>query len=186
MEPANGAMRRLADGNAVFRKSVDPSLLQRLNTKGQEPLAAILACSDARVSPVKIFNLSLGDVFEVRVAGNSASDPSVLGSLEYAVEHLQVKHLVVLGHTGCGAVKAFIDGTAPENLRSAMKDMERARYKNPMDRQEDADMIAENNVRLQLRLLEDNSRIIAKAVSAGKLELHGAMYDLATGSVRFI
>jgi carbonic anhydrase len=186
MDAAIDGMRRLVDGNAVFRKSVDASLLKRLNTRTQEPFAAVLTCSDSRVSPVKVFNLSLGEVFEVRVVGNSASDPSVLGSLEYAVEHLHTKHLIVLGHTGCGAVRASMDGTAPENLKSVMRDMERARYKNPMDRQEDVDLTAENNVRLQLRMISDNSRIIADAVASGRLELHGAMYDLATGGVRFI
>jgi len=186
LDAAIDGMRRLVDGNAVFRKSVDPLLLKRLNSKSQEPFAAILSCSDSRVSPVKIFNLSLGDVFEVRVAGNSASDPSVLGSLEYAVEHLHTRHLVVLGHTGCGAARAYIEGTAPENLKTVMRDMERARYKNQTDRQDDVDLTAENNVRLQLRLISDNSRIIANAVANGKLELHGAMYDLDTGSVRFI
>jgi carbonic anhydrase len=186
MDAAADGKRRLADGNAVFRRSVDPSLLQRLNSKGQEPFAAVLACSDSRVPPVKIFNLSLGDVFEVRVAGNSASDPAALGSLEYAVEHLHVKHLVVLGHTKCGAAKASMEGNAPENLASVMRDMERARYKNPTDRQEDADLIAENNVRLQLRLLVDNSKIVRDAVNGGRLELSGAMYDVETGLVRFI
>jgi carbonic anhydrase len=177
--------QRLVDGNSLFKKTVDPVLLARL-AKKQEPFVAILTCSDSRVSPIKIFNLSLGDAFVVRVAGNSASDPSVLGSLEYAVEHLHVGLLLVLGHTGCGAVKAVIDGSGNENLRPVMRDIERARAKVPMDQINNQNAIAEGNVRLQLRLIEDNSRIIHDAVSDGKLALCGAMYDLETGLVRFV
>jgi carbonic anhydrase len=177
--------QRLVDGNSLFKKTVDPVLLDRL-AKKQEPFVAILTCSDSRVSPVKIFNLSLGDAFVVRVAGNCASDPSVLGSLEYAVEHLHVGALLVLGHTGCGAVRAVIDGSGNENLRSVVRDIERARTKVSMDQINNQNAIAESNVRLQLRLIDDNSRIIHDAVSDGKLALYGAMYDMETGLVRFV
>ncbi len=177
--------QRLVDGNSLFKKSVDPTLLARL-AKKQEPFVAILTCSDSRVSPIKIFNLSLGDAFVVRVAGNSASDPSVLGSLEYAVEHLHVGSLLVLGHTGCGAVRAVIDESANENLRPVLRDIERARAKVTMDQVNNQNAIAESNVRLQIRLIEDNSRIIHDAVSDGKLALYGAMYDMETGLVRFV
>jgi len=180
------AKQRLMDGNALFRKSVDPALLAHLNTKAQEPFIAILSCSDSRVEPAKIFNLSMGDAFIVRTVGNSASDPFVIGSLEYAVEHLHVRMLLVLGHTGCGAVKAMMDGKAPEGLDKVMNDMERARDKVPADRPRNGDAIAESNVRLQLRVIEDTSLPIAKAVNQGTLQLAGAMYDLATGNVRFL
>jgi carbonic anhydrase len=180
------AKQRLMDGNALFRKSVDPAVFTRLNTKAQEPFIAILSCSDSRVDPVKIFNLSMGDAFVVRIVGNSASDPLVIGSLEYAVEHLHVKMLLVMGHTGCGAVKAMMDGNAPEGLDKVMNDMERARDKVPADRARNVDAIAESNVRFQMRVIEDTSVPIAKAVNQGTLQLAGAMYDLATGSVRFL
>jgi carbonic anhydrase len=180
------AKKRLMDGNALFRKAVDPALLTRLNTKAQEPFVAVLSCSDSRVDSSKIFNLSIGDAFIVRVVGNCASDPSVLGSLEYAVEHLHVRMMLVLGHTGCGAVRAMLDGKAPENLDRVIRDMERARDKIPQEKAKDVDAIAENNVRLQLRVIEDNSQPIANAVNKGTLQLVGAMYDLATGGVRFL
>ncbi len=180
------AKQRLMDGNALFRKSVDPAVFTRLNSRAQEPFVAILSCSDSRVDPSKMFNLSMGDAFVVRGVGNSASDPMVLGSLEYAVEHLHVKMVLVLGHTGCGAVKAMLDGKAPEGLDKVMSDMERARDKISSDRAKNIDAIAENNVRLQLRIIEDSSLPIAKAVNQGTLQLAGAMYDLATGTVRFL
>jgi len=180
------ARQRLMDGNALYRKAVDHGLLVRLDTKAQEPFIAILSCSDSRVDPSKISNLSMGDAFSLRVVGNSASDPFVMGGLEYAVEHLHVKMVLVLGHTGCGAVRAMIDGNAPEGLEKVMDDMERARSKVPPEKSKDSGAIAESNVRLQMRAIEDSSLVISGAVNRGALEVAGAMYDMATGSVRFV
>jgi len=185
MEGAPGRNGRLAEGNAAFRKLTDPTLLISLS-KGQHPTFAILSCSDCRVVPEKLFNLSLGDAFVVRVVGNSASDPSVLGSLEYAVEQLHVKDLVVLGHTGCGAVKLALDGASVGNLGSVVRDVERAKSKVPIESENNQDAIAESNVKLQLRLLEDNSHVIRSAIDKGQLALHGAMYDIRTGNVKFL
>lgn len=185
MDATMDGKKRLVDGNAMFRKSIDPGFLARLSMK-QEPFVAVLSCSDSRVSPIKIFNLSLGEAFVVRVAGNSASDQSVLGSLEYAVDHLHVRYLLVLGHSGCGAVRAMVEGEFLPNLRPVMRDLERARFKAPTDQTNDESLIAENNVRLQLRLIQDNSTIISHAVSDGRLTMLGAMYDLATGTILFI
>ena len=179
------ATKRLEDGNAHFRKNTDLSLLARLAQK-QEPFIAVLTCSDSRVVPEKIFNLSLGDAFVVRVTGNSASDPSVLGSLEHAIEHLHVRVLLVLGHTGCGAVRAAMDGRGPENLSKVIRDIDRARDKVGEGRTNDVDAIAESNVRLQIRLIVDNSMTIMDAVNKGQLIVVGAMYNMATGAVKFL
>ena len=185
MEAGLDRRGRLSEGNAAYRKLTDPTLFANLS-KGQHPTFAILACSDSRVVPEKLFNLSIGDAFVVRVAGNSAADPSVLGSLEYAVEHLHVRELLVLGHTGCGAVKLSMEGSSHGNLGSVVRDLERAKSKVPIESENDADAIAESNVKLQLRLLEDNSYVIRSAVDKGQLAMHGAMYDIRTGAVRFI
>jgi carbonic anhydrase len=185
MAIGSNGRQRLLDGNAMFRKNIDKSVLSVL-AKGQKPLVAILSCSDSRVSPERVFNLSLGEAFIVRVVGNSAGEPSVIGSLEYAVGHLRVQSLVVLGHTGCGAVRAVLDGETPASLSSVVRDIERARYRLPIEHQNDADLISENNVRIQLRMIQDNSSAIARAVNEGKLELFGAVYDIVTGQVKFI
>jgi len=177
--------KRLVDGNAMFRKNVDPTVLSRLARK-HEPFVAVLGCSDSRVPPSKIFNLSLGDAFVVRVAGNSACDPSVMGSLEYAVKHLKVKVLVVLGHTGCGAVKVAMECSDLDNLEGVLGDIDEARSKVKGGSPSDMDAIAEMNVRLQLRRVIDGSKIIADAVRDGELEVYGVMYDLASGKIRFI
>jgi carbonic anhydrase len=176
---------RLGDGNVAFKKATDPAILNNL-AKGQQPWIAILSCSDSRVVPEKIFNLSIGDAFVVRVAGNTASDSQVLGSLEYAVDHLHVRDMMVLGHTSCGAVKVAMEGKETGNLWGVVRDIERAKMKVPTENDTNPDAIAEMSVKLQVRILEDNSFVIRGAMEKGQLALYGAMYDLRTGIVRFI
>jgi carbonic anhydrase len=177
---------RLVDGNARFRESVDHGFLTKLS-KGQQPFMAILSCSDSRVVPERIFNLNLGDAFVVRVAGNSVADPGALGSLEYAVEHLHVKAIVVLGHTGCGAVQAVIapQGREPEGLRLILRDIERARYVLPTDQQSNSDRMVESNVKLQVKSIEETP-VLGRAIREGSLRLYGAVYELQTGNLRFV
>ena len=107
------AMTMLTDGNARFvaGKLTHPHETAERRTevaKGQKPFAVILACADSRVGPEVIFDAGLGDLFVVRVAGNIADD-TVLGSIEYAVEHLGSPLIVVCGHERCGAVQATVD-----------------------------------------------------------------------------
>lgn len=181
LDPKN----RLVDGNAMFRRTLDPALLRRMS-ETHEPFVAVLTCSDARADPVKVFNLSLGDAFVVRTAGNTANDPTVIGSLEYAVKHLKVRMILVMGHSDCGAVKATYGCRDPGNLDGALASIDCAKSKLDNSKAKDFVAVAEGNVRLQLRKLEDTSSIIRDAVSRGELELCGAMLDLATGAVRFI
>ncbi|MBE0518772.1 MAG: carbonic anhydrase [Thermoplasmata archaeon] len=185
MKQSEDAKRRLQEGNSVFSKSADPNMLARLAEK-QEPFVAILACSDSRVDPVKVFNLSLGSAFVVRTAGNCASDPSVLGSLEYATSHLGVKAIVVMGHTDCGAIKASCECCDVDNLKSVMIDMESAKSALKGLDAKDPDQIALSNVRVQISRLLYCSPVISDAVRTEKLAVHGAMFDIRTGVVKFI
>jgi len=178
-------INRLVEGNANFRRDVDGAMLARAG-KGQTPSVAILSCSDSRVIPELIFGFPMGDAFVVRVAGNSCSDPAVLGSLEYAVDHLHVRAIIVLGHTNCGAVAAALAGVRPENLSGVMRDIERAMAMIGSGHPADGDAIAESNVRLQLRSIKDKSPAIMTAVSEGKLTLIGALYDVAVGTVSIL
>lgn len=108
---ALSALERLKQGNNAYigaaRCTGDVSPEKRLYTSqnGQKPYAVIISCSDSRVIPEGIFSAGIGDLFVIRVAGN-VIDNLQLGSIEYAVEHLGCKLVVVLGHTGCGAVSA--------------------------------------------------------------------------------
>ena len=115
-EVALDALRRLQDGNNRYINSTaasgDVSPERRLYTfqNGQKPYAVIVGCSDSRVIPESIFSAGIGDLFVIRVAGN-VIDNYQLGSIEYAVDHLGCKLVLVLGHTGCGAVGAALGET---------------------------------------------------------------------------
>lgn len=110
---ASDALERLKQGNKTYINSTrgvgDISPEKRLYTSqhGQKPYAVIVSCADSRVIPECIFSAGIGDLFVIRVAGNVV-DGYQLGSIEYAVEHLGCKLVVVLGHTGCGAVGAAL------------------------------------------------------------------------------
>ncbi len=185
MDQAEDVKRRLMDGNGLFKSKADPCMLSKLSKK-QEPFVAILACSDSRVDPEKVFNLSLGSAFVVRTAGNCASDPSVLGSLEYATAHLDIKAIVVMGHTCCGAVKASCECCDVANLKSVMADIDVAKSTLKGLDAKDQDKVAETSVRVQVRRLVDCSAVIGEAVRKERLAVYGAMFDIQTGAVRFV
>ena len=107
---ADEALQILKDGNARF--VTDTSIVRNVNKErrdslkdGQNPYAVIVSCSDSRVTPTTVFNAGLGEIFDVRIAGNVVDDDA-LGSIEYAVEHLNTPLVVVMGHQSCGAVTA--------------------------------------------------------------------------------
>ena len=114
LSQANSALERLMQGNAVYLNSEinasDVSQKRRADTytNGQHPYAVVVSCADSRVIPEAIFSAGIGDLFVIRVAGNVVGNYE-LGSIEYAVEHLGCKLVVVLGHTGCGAVNAALN-----------------------------------------------------------------------------
>ncbi len=125
---ADGALKLLKDGNDRFAQDkLAPRNLgaerRAVLAKGQKPFAVVLACADSRVPPELIFDQGLGDLFVLRVAGN-LTDPLILGSIEYAVEHLHSPLVVVLGHEKCGAVDAALTKKAfPGNLGTLVKDV---------------------------------------------------------------
>ena len=121
------ALKKLMGGNARFMKDDKEyiswgDVRRKELTKGQNPFAVILSCSDSRVPPEHVFDQELGDIFVVRVAGNVA-DPIELGSVEYAAEHLNVPLVMVLGHKKCGAVTAAVNsgGKAEGNIGAIVK-----------------------------------------------------------------
>ena len=117
----NAALARLKEGNDRFvagrmvRPEQSPETRMRLST-GQRPFAIVVSCSDSRLPPEVIFDQGLGDLFVVRVAGNIV-DQAGLGSIEYAIEHLDTPLIVVLGHENCGAVSATLDALQPPFVR---------------------------------------------------------------------
>jgi carbonic anhydrase len=145
--------------------------------EGQNPKIAILTCADSRVIPEYIFNKNIGEIFVIRVAGNVALDPSVLTSIEYAVVHLNVPYLIILGHTHCGAVEATEKSTE-ENicLFNEIKDSF------PLDEEDHI----KANVKRQFLMIPKRSSVIETAIKNKKLTLLGAIYHLETGHVEFL
>ena len=152
---------------------------------GQQPIAAILGCSDSRVAAELIFDQGLGDIFVVRTAGQ-AIDTAVLGSIEYAVTVLNVPLIVILGHDSCGAVKAAIgaidDGAIPAGfVRDVVERVAPSILLGRRDGLTRVDQFEERHVRETLAQLMARSTAIAERVSAGTLAIAGITYRLAKG-----
>ena len=105
----NDIRTRLIAGNKKYIDIVDKARLRDTAENGQHPVAIVVCCSDSRVIPEQIFDAGIGELFVIRVAGN-VLDRHQLGSIEYAAGHLDCDHIIVLGHTGCGAVTAALHG----------------------------------------------------------------------------
>jgi carbonic anhydrase len=196
--PANPdeALKRLQAGNARFvrGKTTAPTATTVQRSKlveGQAPFAAILGCADSRLPPELVFDQGLGDLFTVRVAGNTASASVVVGSVEYAASILGSSLIVVLGHDDCGAVKAAIDVVTkgesfPGQLDGFIDPIipaVQAVQNVPPDQLLEASV--EQNVRQAAAALTSQS-LIAEEIAAGKLKVVGAEYRLASGKVDFL
>jgi carbonic anhydrase len=155
--------------------------------KSQHPFAIIVSCSDSRVPPEIVFDQGLGDLFIFRVAGNVIDDHG-LGSIEYAVDHLNVRLIVVLGHQSCGAVQAAKEtiatkGKAPghiESLVTAIKPAVEATAK------DDLDTTIKANVKHVVQALRSSTPILKAKADSGDVQVIGGYYSLDTGSVSFL
>jgi len=192
------ALKLLNEGNARFvemkLQHPNETIEQRENTAviGQAPFATVLACSDSRVPVEAIFDRGIGDIFVVRVAGNIANDNVVIGSIEYAVEHLHTPLLVIMGHTGCGAVKAAVDDSAVEGkIRDIKEQIRPIAVKTEKEHPglSGADLVnavAKNNVLQAKKDLLRLSHEVKKMADEGKLKIVTAVYDIRTGKVEWI
>ncbi len=185
------AWQRLMAGNARFVQGLAtgrnvPELRRHL-VKGQQPGAAVLCCSDSRVPPEVVFEQSLGDIFVVRTAG-LVVEPTSLGSLEYAVDHLGVPLMVILGHESCGAVTAAVDhphgaeghiGAIVHQIAPAADQARQSGKQGP----ELVEAATEAHLAALAETLRRESRLIAEAFAHGRLELVVAKYLLASGRV---
>jgi len=156
----------------------------------QKPLAAILSCADSRVPPEIVFDQGLGDLFVIRVAGNTADDVA-LGSLEYAVDHLGVRLVMVLGHERCGAVQAAHDlVTKGEQLPGHIAALVVTIVPAVQAAQAMSGDVVDNAVTANVRMVTAQVRTTAPILSAhvqkGALNVVGARYDLESGAVTLI
>lgn len=198
-----GALGFLREGNERFRtgKQLKRDLNRQMvaTAVGQHPIAVVLSCIDSRSPAELLFDLGLGDVFSVRVAGNICT-PEVLGSMEFACAVAGAKLVVVLGHTRCGAVNAAVKAAcnpgldvAPgcghlvpivEAISRAVDDETCRPWAHATATQQEAmaDEVSRRNVALTVGRVLDTSRVIRDLVAAGKVGIVGMLYDISSGS----
>src|SRR5207244_2094131 len=155
--------------------------------KTQHPFATILSCSDSRVPPEIVFDQGLGDLFIVRVAGNVINDEG-LGSIEYSVDHLGTRLILVLGHQSCGAVKAAKEtiaakGKAPAHIQSLVNAI-RPAVEATMN--SDLEATVKANVKDVVQALRTSTPILKPQIDSGAVRVIGGYYSLDTGSVTFL
>ncbi len=185
------ALERLLVGNrryAAMRQLHPRQTIMHRQTlvDGQNPIAAILSCSDSRVPSELIFDQGLGDLFIVRTAGHVVNE-LVLASLEYAVYVLHVPLLLVVGHARCGAVTAVMDAQVMPGHLPNLADHLRPAF-NAVDRGADdaIEQAIRANSRLTAAALTRTSTILDDAVQAHRLKIVAARYDLSTGRVELL
>lgn len=191
-------VRLLKEGNARFvamkmqHPNLSASRREAVAAQGQKPFAAVLGCSDSRVPIEFIFDRGIGDIFVIRVAGNVAIGPAVIGSVEYAAEHLNVPVLVVMGHTGCGAGKAAIsaaptDGGMRDITAKMQISVDRVKSEHP-----ELKGVALENAVIKANVLQAKSDLLSASEELrelsgeGKLKIITAVYDIETGAVEWI
>lgn len=197
----------MVDGNLRFRtsKNLTRNLSRQLNvtSKSQHPLAVVLSCIDSRTPVELIFDLGLGDVFSVRVAGNVVSK-NVLGSIEYGSAVAGAKVVLVMGHTSCGAVSAAIslanseqsieEATGCQNLSEIIHAIQTSSASMPLQaegltvdgKQSHANEVAIRNVKHVVDSLLDQSSTLRKLVSENRIVVVGCMYDINTGQISLV
>jgi carbonic anhydrase len=196
---AKAALAELRDGNDRFVHSArvlstdtgHDADVRRQTAKEQHPLAVVLCCSDSRVCPEFIFDQPAGSFFEVRNAGNVV-DEDVLASCEYAVEHLHVPLLMVMGHKGCGAIEAVYNAHGKplhehlEALQVHMTGIQEDVVANSENGGPEVLVhLSEKNAKQQALSVLRESRIVRSAVEAGQCQVLYGLYDMETGSVDF-
>lgn len=181
------ALERLKTGNNNFvndalNNDLQDSSRREAVVNGQNPFAVILTCSDSRVVPELIFDTGIGELFIIRVAGNVANTSSI-ASIEYAVTHLNVKLIIVLGHQNCGAVTAALAGNNNgKNLDHLLKFIQPAISNSGSKK---ADAVSHVHAELTAEKLMTDSNIITKALDNEALKIIPAYYNLESGKVDF-
>jgi carbonic anhydrase len=179
------ALKALLDGNErsasgrLTSFDSDLKILRDHTVDKQEPFAAVLSCADSRVPVEIIFDQTIGHIFVARVAGNVVT-PEIIGSLEYGAAVLGTKVILVLGHAGCGAVKAAMQGKAvPGQISSLFPHLQPA-----VDQAgHDLNAAIKSNAKIQAALLQSASPVLAPLVQEKKLKIVAGYYDLNTGKV---
>lgn len=170
-------LEKLIAGNETYRLHGDEALRKETAEHGQHPYAIVICCSDSRVIPEQIFSAGIGELFVIRIAGN-VLDKHQLGSVEYAAAHLGVKLIVMLGHTGCGAISAALSGHADGYIADLTAEIRRA-----IGSERDPLLAAKRNV---LHGTERIRREFQEHPEMRDVAIKGAVYDIGTGAVEWL
>ena len=168
---------KLKEGNRRYMATSSVSVRLDTARNGQHPYAIVICCSDSRVIPEKIFNATVGDLFVIRVAGN-VLDNHQLGSIEYAAGHLDCNQIIVLGHTGCGAVTAALSGSTDGFIKYITDDILEA-----VGNERDPYKACCLNVMHAVERLKNE---FANHPEIGSVTLSGAIYDIHSGAVTWL
>ncbi len=191
------AVQLLKDGNKRFlaKSSANRDLggQVKATSTGQYPFASIVSCIDSRIPTEIVFDQGIGDVFNARVAGNFVNE-DILGSLEFACKLAGSKVIVIMGHTSCGAVKGACDHAKLGNLTQMLDKIMPAVNNIKTSPNEDrssanldfVNKVAVENVKLTIAKLKSDSPVLNDMLTAGEIDVVGAMYDVKTGEVTFI
>jgi len=181
------ALAKLQAGNERFATSKltegRPAATKRAETaQTQHPFAVVVGCADSRTSPELVFDQNIGDLFVVRTAGNLV-DEHGLGSIEYAVEHLGARLIVVLGHERCGAVKAAVaSANAPGHINSLVRDIQPAVVAVKGKPGDTIDQVVKENARLVAIKIRNEAKL---GELAKEVRIVSGVYDLDTGKVEW-
>lgn len=182
---AEEALAKLKSGNAAYLNvsanpgDISPAIRRDTCDNGQHPYAIVITCADSRVIPEAIFSAGIGELFTIRVAGNVINDFQ-LGSVEYAADHLGTNLIVVLGHTGCGAVGAAM-GTGVEGFIKSITD----EIKSAIGDETDGYKACCLNVNNSIRKIAEGLHIPAEGNEKG-WKVVGAVYHIDDGHVEFL
>ena len=164
-------------GNDNFISTSSAELRRKTAEEGQTPYAIVICCSDSRVIPEQIFSAEIGDLFVIRVAGN-VLDNHQMGSIEYAASHLHCDQIIVLGHTGCGAVSAALSGHSDGFIKYITDDIQEA-----IGNEKDPDKACRLNVIHAMDRLEQD---FDQHPEIEKVDISGAVYDIVSGQVEWL
>lgn len=188
---ASDALEKLKEGNQRFiefkQKHPDEDKKRRQEMlKGQHPFVVILSCSDSRVPPELIFDQGLGDIFEIRNAGN-VLDEHVIGSIEYAVMHCGVKLIVIMGHQDCGAIAATLSGVSETKYIKSLEDSILPAVEDCKEKglEINSDNVVKAHVMQDIEELLSQDTELVKYMKENNVEILPAYYHLDTGVVDF-
>lgn len=190
VNPPKNPLERLKQGNQRYITSntvchEDWTAKRTAQVQGQAPFAIIVACSDSRVPPEIVFDVALGALFVVRVAGNIVDDFAI-GSIEYGVTVLGANLILVLGHSNCGAVEAAVKGMKFDNhIQSVITAIQPAVEATKGESGNLLEKAIKNNVRNVSEKLKRSKPVLANLIDKGTLQVVGGYYDLETGKVEF-